>query len=47
MDHTQDRDESVREATAERTNVGRYLAIGFVALWLVTLLTLVGHTRVH
>ena len=37
------RDERTREAVADRTNMGRYLAIGFVALWLVTLLTLVGH----
>ena len=40
------RDERTREAVADRTNMGRYLAIGFVALWLVTLLTLVGHVGV-
>jgi hypothetical protein len=41
------RDDETREAAAERSNMGRFLAIGFVALWLVTLLTLVGHTGVH
>jgi hypothetical protein len=40
------RDDKTREAVAERTNMGRFLAIGFVALWLVTLLTLVGHVGV-
>jgi hypothetical protein len=40
------RDERTREAVADRTNMGRYLAIGFVALWLVTLLTLVGDVGV-
>jgi hypothetical protein len=46
MDDTQ-RDDRAREAVAERSNMGRFLAIGFVALWLVTLLALVGHTGVH
>ena len=40
------RDEKTREAVAERSNMGRFLAIGFVAIWLVTLLTLVGHAGV-
>ena len=40
-------DDRTRESVAERSNLGRFLAIGFVALWLVTLLTLVGHTGVH
>jgi len=40
------RDDETRVAVAERTNMGRFLAIGFVALWLVTLLTLVGHAGV-
>jgi hypothetical protein len=40
------RDDKTREAVAERTNMGRLLAIGFVAIWLVTLLTLVGHAGV-
>jgi len=46
MDDTH-RDDKTREAVAERTNMGRFLAIGFVALWLVTLLALVGHGGVH
>jgi|APFre7841882630_1041343.scaffolds.fasta_scaffold533374_1 hypothetical protein len=45
MDET-DRDHESRDAVAERTNIGRFLAIGFVALWLLTLLTLVGHAGV-
>ena len=45
MDETQ-RDDRTSEGTAERTNYGRFLAIGFVALWLVTLLALVGHVGV-
>ncbi|MEI6724701.1 MAG: hypothetical protein WCN81_00585 [Actinomycetes bacterium] len=40
------RDGKAREAVADHTNMGRFLAIGFVALWLVTLLTLVGHAGV-
>jgi hypothetical protein len=39
-------DDKTHEAVAERTNMGRFLAIGFVALWLVTLVTLVGHAGV-
>jgi len=39
-------DDKTREAVADHTNMGRFLAIGFVALWLVTLLTLVGHAGV-
>ena len=46
MDETRQRDETTREAVSERSNLGRFLAIGFVALWLVTLLTLVGHAGV-
>jgi len=45
MDEAQ-RNEKTREGVTERTNMGRYLAVGFVALWLVTLLTLVGHAGV-
>ena len=40
------RDDKTRGAAVEHTNMGRFLAIGFVALWLVTLLTLVGHAGV-
>ncbi len=45
MDETQ-REGRKNEEAAERTNYGRFLAIGFVALWLVTLLALVGHVGV-
>ena len=47
MDETQRQDERSREAASGRSNLGRLLAIGFVALWLVTLLTLVGHAGVR
>lgn len=45
MDEKQ-REGRTSEDVAERTNYGRFLAIGFVALWLVTLLALVGHVGV-
>jgi hypothetical protein len=40
MDDTRDRREQERVAVAEQTNVGRYLAVTAVVLWLVTMLVL-------
>ena len=35
-------DDRVREAAAERTDIGRLMAVGTVVLWLVTLLLVLG-----
>ena len=40
-------DVEVRETAAERSNAGRVMALGTVALWLLTLLLLTGPSAVR
>jgi hypothetical protein len=42
MNSQRPQDERVQEAAAERTNIGRLMAVGTVVLWLVTLLLVLG-----
>ena len=43
----EDRSCEAREATVERTSIGRMLAFGSVGLWLVTLVLLASQSGVH
>jgi CHASE3 domain sensor protein len=47
MDETRYSEDTTSESVAEQTNFGRYLALALVAVWLVTMVALVGQTHVH